>query len=633
MKISYSHLISKIISKPSQKELSQRLFQLGHEHVIYEDILDIEYTPNRGDCLSINGLLRDLKLFYDVNLSDELYEKDISKLEIQFENNIKNYCKNISFLKVDIERLPDHYHGQFSDYFSKLNLKKINFFTDVSNFISYETGQPTHCYDASALGNILHLDYIQEDCKFETLLDKAIDLKIKDVAFFDKYNEIVNVAGIVGGKKTACKSSTKSVIIECAYFDPEIILGKSVKYAINSDAAYKFERNTDPRCHNYVLRRFLKVIEDHVNINKAELFTQSSADYKPRFIRLDSSKINKILGTKINDDEVKNFLKRLGFIIKDKYIEVPSYRNDIHSINDISEEVARAIGYDNIEKKNFNISLTNKTDESSEEKKLRKVLKDQGFFEVINNPFTTIKNNNSIKVDNPLDSNKSFLRTELKKSLIDNLIYNEKRQHECVKLFEISDVYLSDSSNPKRIIGIIASGRLGKNYKDFSKKIDNKFIKENLNKYLEDQTFNFVDIPRDKLGSKSKNHISYLEIVVDSSFKVKNQLETDDKHNIDVQYKPISEFPSSSRDLSFSIKDASKFSLLEDCILNFKDPLLKEVYIFDYFYNEKMAEIKIGFRFIFQSKNSTVTDNQINLIIDKIILKTTSIKSVYVPGL
>ena len=111
----------------------------------------MEFTPNRGDCLSIRGLLRDLKLFYDIHETDDIYDKEISPFKFQFINNAEEFCSKISFLKIEIDKIPSNYVGSLNDYINDLNIKKNNFFTDVSNFISYDTGQPTHCYDSSKI--------------------------------------------------------------------------------------------------------------------------------------------------------------------------------------------------------------------------------------------------------------------------------------------------------------------------------------------------------------------------------------------------------------------------------------------------------------------------------------------------
>ena len=114
-------------------------------------------------------------------------------------------------------------------------------------------------------------------------------------------------------------------------------------------------------------------------------------------------------------------MNRLGFLIQEDQILIPSHRNDIISMNDIAEEIARSVGYNNLGTKEFNISIDNKSNKDLEEKKLKKLLVDSGFFEVINDPFSLISSDSTITIDNPLDSNRKFLRTDLKDSLLQNL--------------------------------------------------------------------------------------------------------------------------------------------------------------------------------------------------------------------
>ncbi len=633
MKIPYRHLKKCINSNININQLSESFFQLGHEHEIYDDIFDFEITPNRGDCISLNGMLRDLNLFYNVSIDKCIYEKEIESFDFQFVNDAKDSCKSISFLKIDIDELPKKYLGSFEDYFLDLEVKKINFFTDISNYISYETGQPTHCYDSSKINGPLRLQFLKESCEFETLLDKKINIGHGDLAFTNTNNEVINLAGIIGGKSSSCNLDTKSVIVECAYFDPEAIIGKSVKYDINSDAAYKFERNTDYQCHKYVIKRFLKIVEDHTNIKNVKLFQKSYKKRDEILIPFNFEKINKILGTNIRKNDCFSYLNKLGFLITNDVIHVPSYRNDINSLNDISEEIARAVGYNNIKSRKVRINVEKETRTNSNVKKLKKLLINHGFYEVINNPFVSEGSNESIQVDNPLDSNKNYLRTNLKDSLIKNLLFNERRQKDSIKLFEVSELYSTENRIGKKVIGIIASGRIDKNFLDFSKKIDKKYL-EQIFSNIKINDIKIEEISRQSLNSKSKDIINYIEIEIDKILEVQSSYDDVTVKDIsDIKYKPTSEFPSSNRDLSFSIKDFSECKKLEELLINFDNKLLKDVFVFDYYRNENVGEIKIGFRFIFQSRDSTITDDEVNKVMNLVISDALKIKTVSIPGL
>lgn len=641
MKIAYEHLIKFIPSRPSIENISEKFFQLGHEHEIENNIFDMELTPNRGDCLSINGLLRDLSVFYEVTPNNEIYTDDIKSLDINFINNSPEACPSISFLKIKIQGEVSAYKGIFQDYFDDLDVNKNNFFTDISNYISYETGQPTHCYDAEKVTSLISLETSVEEYEFKTLLDKTIKLEDENLVFVQN-DEVINLAGVMGGSSTACSKDTKSVIVECAYFNPENVIGQSIKYDIKSDAAHKFERGVDPLCHEKVLRRFLKIVDEHATIKNVEIFKRDYMSHNSTEIPFSIERINNILGLSCNSEELQDYLTKLGFNIDKNKIIAPSYRSDIKTENDIAEEVARVIGYNNIPTQPIKIpKLSNTSAKNLEllENNIKTLLISEGFFEVINDPFVNHETNNSIKLDNPLDSGRKNLRINLEKSLIDNLLYNERRQQDSIKLFEITDVYYIEKKElkSKRKLGIICSGRVGKNYLDFSRKIDSKYLTNILEKFNKKISFNPHLINRDELETKLNDKIIYLEIDL-------NELENYDFDILDKEkfilnknnfkkYIPISSFPSSVRDLSFAVADKEKYHDLQKLLLDYKDILIKEIFVFDFYHNENKDEIKIGFRFVFQSNSSTITEVEVNNIMNEIIEKALSIPSVEIPGL
>ena len=154
--------------------------------------------------------------------------------------------KSIVFLSLEIDKAPKEYKPYLESYFENLDIKKNNFFTDISNYISYEIGQPTHCYDFEKLKNRkITLHKLNKDQLFKTLQGKEIKLESGDLVF-EQDSEVINLAGIMGGFNSSCSSDTTKVLIEAAHFSPDSIIGKTIKYNINSDAAYKFERWVDP---------------------------------------------------------------------------------------------------------------------------------------------------------------------------------------------------------------------------------------------------------------------------------------------------------------------------------------------------------------------------------------------------
>ena len=632
MKLVYKDLINFLSEKPSKDLLSKKLFQLGHEHEIHGDIFDMELTPNRGDCLSLIGLARDLAVFFGNTNSLSLFQGDIEHLEINFKNLSPSDCPKISFLEIEIDDSKVEYKSYLENYFKNVGVNKTNFFTDISNYISYELGQPTHCFDRETIKHKLIFENKECNETFKTLLNSEIELK-ENNCIFSVGDEIISLAGVMGGVSTACSSETKKVLVECAYFNPESIIGKSIKYNLVSDAAHKFERGVDIESQEMVLRRFAKIVQDHAKI-KSIKFRSFSEGYRQKpCIPIDVSKINKILGTSLENDEYLKYLEDLGFKISDE-ITVPSYRHDIETINDLAEEIARVIGYDNIKSVPINLNeivLNN----NKKIEKLESLLVKNGFSEVINFPFTSLNQKESIKIDNPLDSSRSNLRVSLKDSLVENLLYNERRQKDSIKLFEISDVYSKHKEiKQQKKLGLIVSGRLDNNYNDFSKKLDSKYLNKLLNKEHAKDIFEIIEISRDGLDTKKKDKIYYAEISLEnipSSFF--SDLSAKQKVINFINYEPISEYPSSTRDFSFLVNDFNLVSEVIDMLDKISDDEIKNSFLFDYYKNDETNIIKLGYRFIFQSRHKTLSDIEINKKVNKILSPILAIEGVSIPGM
>ena len=634
MKALIEDLKARIIDPISTDELSKLLFQLGHENETHNKIIDIDITPNRGDCLSIMGILRDLRNFYQIDTKHEVYEEELDSFFLDFVNEDSKNCPNICFLKIEVDQIVPEYKGYLENFFSELGNKKINFFTDISNYISYELGQPTHCYDFLKIDNQIVLRTTNENRKFKTLTDKEIELSGNNL-IFEMNKKVINLAGVMGGKETACLDSTTTALIECAYFEPESIIGKSVKYDLSSEAAHRFERGVDKSCQEYVLRRFIKIVSDHANIKNIGFCSHNPKHSYKREINCDKSKIEKILGITIDDSAFDKILENLDFEVNETKINIPAYRNDIFSLNDIAEEVARIIGYDNLPSKDINLyKLRNLNISKSEETFIRKRLIAEGFNEVINNPFTDIYTENCFEVDNPLDSNRRSIRTSLKDSLIENLLYNERRQKDSIKLFEISYVYTCNDGklDKQKRLGIISSGRIGNNYEEFSKFVNQEYLESIIVSGLSVSDPKIERISRDNLNSKIKTPVFFVEIDL-KDFKFQD-IDADLLKEIskEIKYEEISEFPKINRDISFLITNKDKIKVVNDHINRFENKILKEKFIFDFYNDEKRGFIKIGFRFTFQSNEKTLKVEEVDDTLKKVIEIIISDEEIDVPG-
>ena len=600
MKINYKHLSRHLINEVSIETISDMLFQLGHENEVQGNILDIEFTPNRGDCLSILGLARDLNALTPSHQELEIFNGELNPLKLGFTNIATNACNKISFLYLEVDHINNNYEDYLENYFSDLNINKNNLFTDVSNYVSYELGQPSHAYDFEKIVGEIKLKFLEDNIEFQTLLGKKINLQKGDLIFEDD-NEVINLAGLMGSQGTSCSQETKKVLIEFAFFQPDSLMGKSVKYDLNSDAAYKFERYVDPNLQEKSIRRFIQIISNHADISDMKMFSETFLDSPQRLIKFDARKINHILGTNISNQEIKEYLGKLSLEIADESIQIPSFRNDLETENDIAEEIARVVGYDNIIPSKLKIN-ENYIGSHNLEKYVSDFLRKKGLNEVINSQFSGINEKNCIVVDNPLDSNRKYIRTNLKDSLLENLTFNEKRQKDSIKLFEISDIYLSDGS------GQIEKKKINKNFiQNIFCDFDEKFVDEILN------------IARHNVDSKSKDEIFYLEVELSRLAPYFKDYELSNETNKFVKYSDISEFPSSTRDLSVlvgRIEDIEKVSKIID---DHNASILVDRFLFDFYENKEKNQIKVSYRLIFQSKENTLGDNDVDNEMNKMV--------------
>lgn len=636
MIISKKHLNEFFKNDISIEDMSALLFQLGHENEFKDNLIDLEITPNRGDCLSLRGIARELNVFHKAELDRDKFEEEIKDLKLNFSNRALDSCPKISFLHIEIDQEPNKYLPYLDNYFKDLTINKNNFFTDISNYLSYEIGQPTHCYDFLKVGERFELENLNKELKFITLAEDEILLNGTNLVFL-KDNKPINLAGVMGGLSSACSKNTTSVLIECAYFNPEDIIGKSTKYDIKSDAAYKFERGTDPSLIEYTLRRFIKVVQDHVPIKEVKIFSQDNLKSEEKFIKYDLKKIQNIIGINIEKKESDEYLKKLGFSVTANEIYIPSHRHDIYSHNDIAEEIARIIGYNSLPTKQ--ISLPKKACENKLhlEDKIRSFFVNKGFFEVINFPFSEESNDESVFIDNPLDSNRRFFRSSITKSLISNALYNERRQQDSIKLFEISDIYSFDNQIKKvkkeKRLAVLVSGKKDMNFRDFNILMDKKYLEDIFKDLKENLKFEVYEIKRNSLQSKLKHPLYSFEIKIEELDQIFGEFSLDKLPFIkNTNYVPISEYPMIKRDLSFQVKNSKDINSLISCIEAYDNIFLRKSFMFDFFHNKKNNFFKLGFRFIFQSNEKTLTDVEIDSVIDDIVESSLIIGDINIPG-
>ncbi len=432
---------------------------------------EIDLTPNRPDCLSVIGVAREIgafsnpktKISYpDFSLSDKntdsFFIKDHAKVEIKDPDLCPRYAGG--FL-LDVKVGPSPFWLQ--QKLESVGLASINNIVDITNFILMETGQPLHAfdYDFLARGEII-VKKAGETIDFTTLDGKKHKLDPDTLMICDGEKPVA-IAGVMGGENSEISDTTTRVFVESAYFNPVSIRKTAKKTGINTDASHRFERGVDPEGIINALNRALELMADLSGGTKAkDIIDNYPQKQKSVHIDVNIKSLNTRLGTKLDIDSIKELLESVEFAADKNTdnllsVSVPSFRVDVTRPEDISEEVARLWGYNNIDVSFPKISAFGKSLNPilNLRRKAREIMNGFGFSEAINYDFTSSKacDNLLLKKDdkrrqivnvlNPISEEMGVLRTSLVPGLLESMKTNDAQQIKTLKLFETGKIFFS----------------------------------------------------------------------------------------------------------------------------------------------------------------------------------------------
>ena len=477
-----------ILGNEYEKNIGENI---GNILDIEDEIYDFEITPNRPDCLGILGIANELKCAINREEKENIlikkgdFEKvanvveKIDNIIVNVESeDVKRYLaiplynvKNIETPKEIKERLQT----------MEVN-PKGNILVDISNYIMFETGNPTHIFDLDILNNInndknsnneLVVKIANNSGKIELLNDEKLELS--DDLTISVNGENLALVGIMGGKNSGVNENTKNILIEIATFERKKIRDTSRKYNVRTESSSRFEKKLSPRLPELAFLRMITLMKDLGVIDenvfksgKISVIDYIRKDVKENFenkqntlINFSSGDINKVLGMDITEEEMLDILTKLGF---EKYngetsiLVKPYIREDIERKEDLAEEVIRFYGYDNLKEtlpklERGNIYKGNDKDLSVITKDIRNILKIEGYNQIITYGFISKEDllklekieeeieRESIYVLNKLSSDYEIMRNTHIPSILKTVSYNERMQNDNLKLYEIAAVF------------------------------------------------------------------------------------------------------------------------------------------------------------------------------------------------
>ena len=434
-------------------------------HLKLDDyIIDVSITPNRGDCLSVRGMAREISAVTKTSL------KPIHLVQVTPENtdvlsivvNAKEACPQyagrvIRGVKADAET-----PVWLKERLRKSGIRSISPVVDVTNYVMLELGQPMHAFD---LAKIKQGIVVRQAKKGETiaLLDGSTkELNAETVVIAD-HEQALAIAGVMGGIDSSVTLLTTDIFLESAFFKPDVVAKQRQYYNLSSESAYRFERGVDPTIQQEAIERATQLILEIAGGKAGPVIDVVGKNELPALLKitLNKDKITKVLGVDIPDADITAIFNRLNFKYETEnknswVVTVPAYRFDITLPEDLIEEIARLYGYDNIPTHTITAPLQVQqiVEEDDYANTLRLSLADLGYHEIVSYSFIDKKRQQLFDPDqtpfelvNPITADMSVMRTNLWAGLVNTLLYNKSRQQHRVRLFELGAAFINEGEN------------------------------------------------------------------------------------------------------------------------------------------------------------------------------------------
>ena len=430
---------------------------------LYDPIIEIGLTPNRGDCASIRGIARELSALGLGSLIENSKPKikGTFKSPINWDINLdsenKHACTYVAgryFKGLKNVESPDWLKKRLYS----IGLKPISALVDLTNFLTFDLGRPLHVFDANKLKGNLSIRMAKTGEKLLALDGKNYDLNKKILIISDERN-ILSIAGVMGGENSSCDMNTTEMFLESAYFSPKDIAFSGRNLNILSDARYRFERGVDPNFVDVGLNIMTELVLEICGGQVSEEVNCGDNIVERRQIEYAHNKVLQFTGIDIEKNKQAIILQGLGFEVsdnKDKFnLIIPSWRHDIIEEVDIVEEVLRVNGYDklkeaSLENDNFNHKKVLSYDEYRN-RLVSSALVKRGLYESVTFSFLSKKdaelyseNMEPILLSNPISEDLSVLRTSLLPNIINNFIKNNNKGIKNYGLYEVGSVYLGE---------------------------------------------------------------------------------------------------------------------------------------------------------------------------------------------
>lgn len=585
-----------------------------------DQLIEIDLTPNRGDCLSVAGIAREVGVLNRIEVVTPETQPVKATIDDMFPVNVDSKDACPRYLGRVIRGISKSAKSPdwLVERLRRSGLNSISPSVDVTNFILLEYGQPMHAFDLGKLKHGITVRYAGKNEKLVLLDGKEITLGENSLVIADNSGPLA-LAGIMGGLESSVTDATNDLFLECAFFSPDAIAGRAREYGLHTDSSHRFERGVDPELQHKTLERATALLLDIVGGSAGPVIEAVSTRHLPQRppIRLRASRAEKILGIKISDTDITDILQRLGMQLAatdDGWtVTPPGYRFDINIEVDLIEELGRIYGYSRIPTRSLSghIGMVESSEHKLDLRRIRSLLTGRGYDEAVTYSFIDpvihaliSPDVDVIKLANPISVDLSEMRTSLWPGLIRACQYNQARQIERVRLFETGLVFVreqGDIKQTRRLAGLVSGDLMPEQWGVEPRKSDFYSIKSDvealfgLGAGLDDVRFtadvhpalhpgqSACIIREDQVvGWVGKLHPNVTKTADLCSDSYVFELDLDGVEVVNIaKFREISRFPVIRRDIAVIVDENISAEEVTKCVQNSAGELLKDLTLFD----------------------------------------------------
>ncbi len=624
-------------------------------------VIDLDLTPNRGDCFSVLGIARDIAALDGGKLKDPAVKPVTATIEDCYPVELIEPAGCPRFAGRVIRGIDPAARSPLwmTERLRRAGLRSISPVVDVTNYVMLEYGQPLHAYDCARLNGPIRPRLARESERVTLLDEKEVELRSDTLIITDDSGPI-GIAGIMGGLSTAVTDETTDVFFEAAYWPPSYMAGRARAYGMHTDASVRFERGVDPEGQGRAVERATELLLEIAGGEAGPLVVDTAKEHVPvrEPIRLRASRLAMLLGTEIPAAEVESILSglQLGVEADDDawLVTPPSHRFDIQIEADLIEEVARLHGYDSIPETTLSAAapLEAVTETRIEFERFADTLIARDYHEVVTYSFIDAEDDSAfsgteseLRLSNPISSEMAVMRASLWPGLVSVAAANLARQQDRVRIFESSKSFHGSLREPievLRIAGLVCGPALPEQWGGKAREADFFDIKSDVEALLSlaanAAEFSFAGIEHpalqegqsaeilrgeDRIGLIGRLHPSLARRHDISRPVFLFELDAEKAlHSRAPAAFPVSRFPSIRRDIAVVVDDSITASELVDAIARSGD-LIREVRIFDVYKGPgiEAGRKSVAIGLILQKTSRTLTDEDADVAMASAISK------------